>query len=394
MERVDKAGGTNMTTIRAAVVGAGFIGPVHVEGLRRAGVEVTGILDITPQLSRQAARQLDLPKAYESLGQVLADDDVHSVHITTPNRLHLEMASAVLKAGKHVMCEKPLAMNSRESAELVRSANGAGVAAGVNYNIRYYPLCLEAAQRAHEGVLGEVHHVMGSYVQDWLFHDTDYNWRVLAEEGGALRAVADIGTHWLDLIYAITGLEVESVCADLKTVFPVRRRPTGEVDTFSGKQATEVETEPVDITTDDYGCVMLRFRGGARGSLVVSQVTAGRKNCLRFEIAGSNQAIAWNSEQPNELWIGHRGQPNEALIRDPALMGDAAGRHADYPGGHNEGFPDTFKQCFRAFYQYIEAGDLSTAPTFPTFADGHREILLCEAILQSHQQQRWVEVGA
>ncbi|MFV1966004.1 MAG: Gfo/Idh/MocA family protein [Pirellulaceae bacterium] len=383
-----------MPSIRAAVVGAGFIGPVHVEALRRAGVEVTGILDITPEKSQQAARQLGLPKAYETLEQVLADEDVQSVHITTPNRFHLEMASAALRAGKHVMCEKPLAMNSDESAELVRLAGEAGVVAGVNYNIRYYPLCLEAAQRARDNVLGDVYHVMGSYVQDWLFHDTDFNWRVQAEEGGALRAVADIGTHWLDLIQAITGLEVEAVCADLRTVFPVRRRPTGDVETFRGQGAPVRETEPIDVTTDDYGCVMLRFRGGARGSLVVSQVTAGRKNCLRYEIAGSEQALAWNSEQPNELWIGHRDQPNEMLIRDPALMGDIAGRHADYPGGHNEGFPDTFKQCFRAFYQYIEDADFAAAPTFPTFADGHREIALCEAILQSHQQQRWVDVGA
>jgi predicted dehydrogenase len=291
------------------------------------------------------------------------------------------------------MCEKPLAMDSTESAELVRLAAEAGVVAGVNYNIRYYPLCLEAAQRVRDKVLGDVYHVVGNYVQDWLFHDTDFNWRVLAEDGGTLRAVADIGTHWLDLIHAITGLEVEAVCADLRTVLPVRRRPAGEVETFSGKGAATVETIPIEITTDDYGCVMLRFRGGARGCLVVSQVTAGRKNCLRYEIAGSKQALAWNSEQPNELWIGHRDGPNETLLRDPALMGPVASGHADYPGGHNEGFPDTFKQCFRAFYKYIANADFTAPPTFPTFADGHREIVLCEAILQSHQEQRWVEVA-
>jgi predicted dehydrogenase len=353
---------------------------------------VAGILGVDAAESQRAAQALGLPKAYASFDEVLRDGEVQSVHLAVPNRLHFEMAKAALAAGKHVLCEKPLAMNSRESAQLVRLAAKAKVAAGVNYNVRFYPLCIEAAERARSGALGNVFHVTGSYVQDWLLHETDYNWRVLAEEGGELRAVADIGTHWLDLIYAITGLEIEEVCADLVTVYPVRRRPKGEVETFSGKRGGPRATEPVRITTDDYGCVMLRFAGGARGCLWVSQVTAGRKNCLRFEIAGSHQALAWCSEQPNELWIGHRDRPNESLIRDPALVGDAARKFINYPGGHNEGFPDTFKQCFRAFYGAIADGSFRTAPTFPTFADGHREILLCEAILRSHRKGGWVRV--
>ncbi len=381
-----------MSSIKAAVVGAGFIGPVHVEGLLRAGIAVSGILDITPEKSRQAAARLGLAKAYSSFGEVLADDEVRSVHITTPNRYHFEMAAAVLRAGKHVMCEKPLAMNSSESAQLVRLARESGLAAGVNYNIRFYPISREVAQRTHDGTLGEVLHVTGSYVQDWLFHPTDFNWRVVAEDGGELRAVADIGTHWLDLIHSVTALEVESVCADLKTIYPQRLRPKGEVETFSGKEQKVAATEPIRITTEDYGCILLRFRGGSRGSLTVSQVTAGRKNCLRYEIAGSKQAVAWNSERPNELWVGHRDRANELLLRDPSLLGSEARRCTDYPGGHNEGFPDTFKQCFRAFYQSIQSGEFAGRPTFPTFADGHREILLCEAILRSHREQRWVDV--
>jgi predicted dehydrogenase len=266
------------------------------------------------------------------------------------------------------------------------------LAAGVCYNIRFYPLCLEARAMRERGDLGDVYSVCGSYVQDWLFYPTDYNWRVLAEEGGQLRAVADIGTHWLDLMYAVTGLGVEAVCADLRTVHPTRYRPRGEVETFKGKMERTQETEPIQIATEDYGCVMLRFKGGARGVLWVSQVTAGRKNCLRFEIAGSKKAIAWCSEQPNEMWIGHRDRANESLIRDPALLSDSVRPFANYPGGHNEGFPDTFKQLFRAFYSYIQAGDFSAPPTFPTFADGHREILLCEAILKSHREGRWVAI--
>jgi predicted dehydrogenase len=382
-----------MQKIRTAVVGAGFIGPVHVEALGRIGVEVTGILGVSKGESELAAKTLGLPKAYTSFEEILGDKSVQVVHIATPNRLHYPMAKAALNAGKHVLCEKPLAMNSTESAELVELAWRSGFAAGVNYNIRYYPLNIEAADMMKHGALGRIYSVCGSYVQDWLFHPSDYNWRVLAEEGGELRAIADIGTHWLDLIHAITGLEVEAVCADLSTVHPVRQRPLGEVETFKGKQEkAAVKTESINIKTEDYGCVLLRFQGGARGCLWVSQVTAGRKNCLRYEIAGSNRALAWCSEQPNEIWIGHRDKANESLIRDPSLLGDKARRFTNYPGGHNEGFPDTFKQCFRAFYDYIKAGDFAAPPSFPTFADGHREILLCEAILQSHREGRWVPV--
>ena len=378
--------------VGVAVAGTGFIGPVHVEALRRAGATVVGILSSSPEKSARVAAALGIPRGYRDFDDLLADPGVDSVHITVPNRLHFEMAKQALAAGKHVLCEKPLAMNSQESAELVRIAAAAGRAAGVNYNIRYYPLCHEAAARARNGRLGSVYHVTGSYVQDWLFHPTDFNWRVEAEEGGELRAVADIGTHWLDLIQFVTGLEVESVCADLQIIFPERQRPLGGVETFSGKLTPTAATEPVTVRTEDAGNILLQFKGGTCGSLSVSQVTAGRKNCLRFEIAGSGEALAWNSERPNELWIGHRDQSNEMLLRDPALLSASARGICDYPGGHNEGFPDTFKQLFREFYGYIRAGDFSAPPPFPTFADGHREILVCEAILASHRGRCWVDI--
>ncbi|TWU02559.1 Gfo/Idh/MocA family protein [Stieleria varia] len=375
----------------AAVVGTGFIGPVHVEALLRAGVNVAGIVGSTPEKSQQAARSLGLDKGYASLDEVLADESVDVVHLATPNRLHFEQATAVLKAGKHVMCEKPLAMNSDESAQLVKLAAESGLVAGVAYNIRFYPLCHESRERIASTDFGETLHVTGSYVQDWLLKPTDFNWRVVAADGGELRAVADIGTHWLDLIQFITGQHVVAVCADLQTVYPTRHRPVGGVKTFSG-EADRGETEPIEITTEDAAAILLKFANGARGSLSVSQVTAGRKNCLRFEIAGAQQSISFNSEQPNQLWIGHRDRPNETLIRDPGTMSASAAAIANYPGGHNEGFPDTFKQLFRTFYGYIESGDQTSACPFPTFADGHREILLCEAILTSHREQRWAQV--
>lgn len=381
-----------MNSIGAAVVGAGFIGPVHVEALRRLGVRITGILGCDQAESESAKKSLGLPRAYASLEEVLDDPEVQAVHLAVPNVLHYEFAKRAINASKHVMCEKPLAMNSNQSVELVELARSKRVAAAVCYNIRFYPLNLEARDRVACGEVGQVYAINGSYLQDWLFYDTDYNWRVLAEQGGRLRAVADIGTHWMDLVCSITGLEVEAVFADLTTVHQVRRRPKGEVETFSGKIGAKRETEPVAITTDDYGCVLFRFHGGARGSLCVSQITAGRKNSLRYEISGSRCALAWNSESPNELWIGRRDRPNEVLIRDPALVGPLARSYINYPGGHNEGFPDAFKQCFRSFYTYIAAGDFSAKPMFPTFDEGHREVLLCEAILQSHEKEKWVKV--
>ena len=378
--------------LRAAVVGTGFIGPVHVEALRRAGVSVAAVIGSSEEKSRRTAEQLGVSGRHTSLRDVLADDSIDAVHLTTPNRFHFDQAAAVLRSGKHVLCEKPLAMNSRESAQLVRLAQDSGLAAGVAYNIRFYPLCHEASERMREGDVGELLHVTGSYVQDWLLLESDFNWRVLAVEGGALRAVADIGTHWLDLLQFITGHKVVSVCADLRTVHARRKQPVGGVETFAGASTPPAETKSVPITTDDCGCVLLRFENGANGCLWVSQTTAGRKNCLRFEVAGSKAALGWNSENPNSLWIGHRDRPNESMTRDPALMRPSSAAVAGYPGGHNEGFPDTFKQLFRSFYDYIATGNFSVPCPFPTFADGHHEILLCETILQSHRERRWIEV--
>lgn len=368
------------------------MGTVHTEALKRLkGIEVIGIQGSSPEKSEAAAEQLELPKAYGSWEDLVADEEVDAVHICTPNRLHFPQTVDALKAGKHVLCEKPLAMDTKESAELVRLANETGLVAGVNYNLRFYPLNVEAKQRVIDGELGSVHSVFGSYQQDWLLKDTDYNWRVLAEEQGDLRAVADIGTHWIDLVQYITGQKVVKVFADLKVVHPVRKRPLGEVETFSGKLNDNEATEPVDITTDDIGTLVLRLDGGARGSLFVSQVTAGLKNSLRYEIAGSSSSLRWDSETPNETWRGYRDKANELLHKDPGLNTDRARTYIDYPGGHAEGFPDSHKMCFRAFYDFIAAGGTG-APEFATFEEGHREIELCEAVQRSAQKQKWVRI--
>jgi predicted dehydrogenase len=287
-------------------------------------------------------------------------------------------------------------MTTKESKELVVAAKKyPTLVTAVNYNIRFYPINLQARALVHKGELGEVFHIKGSYVQDWLLYPTDFNWRVLAEDGGDLRAIGDIGTHWLDLVTFISGLAVEAVMADLYTVHPIRQRPpAGSVETFSGKKGVKkkVITEPVNITTEDYASVLLRFKGGQHGVLTVSQVTAGRKNAIEWEIAGSRRALAWNGERPNELWMGERNEPNRILLRDPSLMEADASAYASYPGGHNEGFPDTFKQLYRAIYADIKKGRASKSPLYATFEDGHKELALCEAILASSKSGKWAKV--
>jgi predicted dehydrogenase len=367
---------------------------VHVEALRRVGVTVAGILGSTPEKSKRAAEKLEIPRGYASLEQLLNDPSVAAVHVNTPNRLHLPQTAAALRAGKHVLCEKPLAMDSGESAQLVRiAAEHPRQVAGVNYNVRFYPLCHEARETIRRGEAGRVFHVTGSVAQDWLVNDTDYNWRVRAEEGGALRALSDIGSHWLDLIHFITGLEVEAVFADYTTVHPVRHRPKGEVETFTNRLQAERQTEAVPVSTDDYGSVLIRFAGGTRGNFWVSQVSPGRKYCVRVEIAGQRQTLAWNSEECEQLWLGRRDAANATLMRDPSLLRESARDVCGYPGGHAEGYADTFKQCFRSFYEYILKGDYSAPRNLATFADGHRDIVICDAFVESARGGRWVELS-
>jgi predicted dehydrogenase len=376
--------------IATAVIGSGFIGTVHVEALRRIGVRVAGLLESSPELGVRRAEELGLPKAYASLDELLADDDVRVVHVTSPNELHHPQAKAILAAGRHVVCEKPLAMTSAESAELVALAAVSGLVNAVNFNIRFYPLNQHVSALVRDGDLGDVRLVTGRYFQDWLLYDTDWNWRLEKDQGGALRAVGDIGSHWLDLTSFLTGLRIESVMADLTTFIPVRRKPTGPVLTFSTERAAE--TVGVEIHTEDVATILLRFEGGARGSVAISQLSPGRKNSLAYQIDGSSSAVAWDSEQPEQLWIGHRDRPNELLLRNPALMNGAGAAAARLPGGHVEGFADTFGAVFGAIYDDVLAGVPSANPPYATFRDGHEEMLIGDAILESTRSGAWVKV--
>ena len=378
---------------KVGVIGVGFIGPAHMEGIRRQGFEVAAIGEATQELADLAAERLLVPKAYGDFNDLINDPEIDVVHIASPNFLHFKHAKAALEAGKHVVCEKPLAMTAEESGELVKLAAEKKLVNAVNFNIRFYPMAQEAKALVEAGALGDkIYIVQGSYLQDWLLLDTDWNWRLEPELGGELRAVADIGSHWMDLVTFVTGTRIKSVFADFETFLPIRRKPTKKIDTFGGKLEVDVEYEEKPIHTEDYAAILFKFENGARGVMTVSQVSSGRKNRLFFEINGSDSSVIWDSEMPNQLMIGHRPEPNQLLIKDPSLMSDASRWTASYPGGHTEGFPDTFKQLQTAVYRYIAAGDYDAKPDFPTFRDGHNTILVDDAILKSAREGRWVDV--
>jgi len=376
--------------LRAAVIGAGFVGRAHIEALRRLAIPIQGVLGSSPSRTAQACDSLGIARAYQSMADLASDGSVDVVHVCTPNHLHFPETESALRAGKHVMCEKPLAMNTRETAALVELARERQRVGAVTYNLRYYPLCQEAHALVKQGAIGEPRIAHGTYLQDWLFYPRDWNWRLDPALGGKMRAVADIGTHWLDLVGWITGRKLTELCADLATVIPVRQRPKGPLETF--QKTRDLASEPVPMTTDDYGSILLHFEANLHGVLTVSQVSAGRKNRMWFEIDGSEGSLAWDEEQPNVLWLGSRKEANRWLIKDPSLMSPEARPYAGYPAGHAEGYPDTFVQLFRDLYTYIAAGDFKAPRSFPTFETGHHEVKLCELIALSADERRWVEV--
>jgi predicted dehydrogenase len=384
-----------MERIRTAVIGAGFIGPAHVEAVRRLGfADVLVLAEVDPQVAEKKAKALGLPRYTSDIDQVLEDPGIDVVHICVPNNLHYPMAKKALKAGKHVVCEKPLAMDTAEAEDLVKIAAEAKRVGALHFNNRSYPLTRQARALVRSGELGEVIMIRGAYLQDWLFYATDYNWRLESEQSGPTRVVGDIGSHWLDLAEFITGCRVTELCADFATFHPIRQKPLRPIEAFAGKMLTADDYKPVPVNTEDYAAVLLRFGPRTRGNFSVTQVAAGRKNFLHLEVYGTKKALAWNSENPNELWIGRRDGNNEILIKDPSLMDATARMFSDLPGGHTEGFDTAIKQTMQAVYTYIREDGLSKGlpMEFATFADGLRALQLCEAIVKSAAGRQWAKV--
>jgi predicted dehydrogenase len=380
-----------MSKMQTAVIGTGFVGRVHVEAIRRLGeVELAAIADQSEDLARQFGKQLGVDRAIGDYRQLLADPQIRAVHICVPNNLHYAIARDALQAGKAVLCEKPLAATVAEAAELTKLAADKKLVNATSYNLRYYPLVQHMRRMVENGDLGEILAVQGTYSQDWLFYDTDYNWRLEPEAGGKSRAMADIGSHWCDMVEHVTGLKITALCADLQTFHKVRKKPKRPIETYAGKLLAPEDYDERPIQTEDFGAILLRLGDRARGALTINQVAAGRKNRLWLEIYGTKRGAAWDGENPNELWIGRRDGNNELMVKDPSLLEAGARAFADLPGGHAEGYGDTFKQLFRRFYAAV--ADPSRAGDLPTFAAGLRQLTLVEGVLRSSAQSTWLEV--
>jgi predicted dehydrogenase len=381
-----------MKPIRTAIFGSGFMGRVHLEAVRRLeSVEAAAIAGRNEEAIRRMGAGFSIPTVTKDYRDVLRDPDIDAVHICTPNAQHFSMAKDALVAGKHVLCEKPLTTTVAESEELVALANHKGMRNCVCHNLRYYPMVQQMRSLREAGELGEVLVVQGTYSQDWLLYDTDWNWRVDTKDGGPSRCMADIGSHYFDMAEHVTGLLVTSLCADLQTFHPTRKQPKHSVETFANKLMGPGDYIETPITTEDFGAVLFRMGKHTRGCMTASQVSAGRKNGFRLEVYGTRASVAWNQERPDELWVGHRDAGNEIYVKDPSLLKPGARSYADLPGGHSEGYDDTFKQVFRRFYASISGGGVAE---YPQFVDGLRQMKILNAVLESNRSRAWTDVPA
>ncbi len=381
-----------MNRIRTAVIGTGFMGRVHLEALRRVeNVDVVEIAATSQEKAKAAAAGFNVLNATGDWRDVMADPSIDAVHVATPNVSHYEITKAALTAGKHVLCEKPLAMSVAEAQELTDLVAARKLRGGLNHNLRYYPMVQQMRSMREAGAFGEILVVQGTYSQDWMLHESDWNWRVDPLVSGPSRVMADIGSHFFDMAEHVSGLKVTEVCSDLQIFYPTRKQPKSGGESFSGKLGSAGETVDTKVVTEDFGATLFRM-GKARGTMTASQVSAGRKNGLVIEIYGTKGGASWRQERPEELWLGHRDAPNQILLKDPSLLDEKARGFADYPGGHAEGYPDTFKQLFRRFYASI--ADASLTPDYPVLADGLRQMKILDAELASHKSRAWVSVPA
>jgi predicted dehydrogenase len=378
--------------LKTAVIGTGFMGRVHLEQLQRVeGVDVVAVAGRELASAQKIAAGYGV-QATDDYRKLLQDSSVDAVHVCTPNAMHYQMVKDALQAGKNVLCEKPVTTTLEEAQELLDLTNKTKLRNCVCHNLRYYPMVQQMRRMRESDALGEILVAQGTYSQDWMLYPTDWNWRVDPKISGASRVMGDIGSHWFDMIEHLTGLRVKSLCADLQTFHPTRKKPKRSVETFTGKIPTAEDVDDILVTTEDFGTVIFHLGEKARGCMTASQVSAGRKNAFKFEIYGTKSSVAWNQERPDELWIGHRNDPNQIIVKDPSLLLDGARSYADLPGGHSEGYDDTFKQVFRRFYQSI--ADPSARLEYPQIADGLRQMKLLQAEFESHCTRRWVDVAS
>jgi predicted dehydrogenase len=372
--------------LKVAVIGVGFVGPHHVDAARRTGyADVVAVAGADRHRTAARAKELGVGIPTTDIDRLLGDPDIDVIHVCTPNRTHVEFATAVLNAGKHLVLEKPVAVDSASGELLVELAVSRNLRTLVTFTYRGYPIVQRARQLVADGVLGSPRLIHGAYLQDWLARATDFNWRVLEADGGPSRAVADIGSHWFDLAEFVSGRRVEGGLADFARVMDIRHRPVSGTATFSSSGGEE--TEAVAVTTEDAATLLLRFEGGARGACVVSQISVGHRNHLTLEIAGSDRSLAWDQEAPEHLWLGS-GAHVQSFQRDSV---DTPRGIPSLPAGHPQGWSDALRDVMRPFYAAIFDRHAVDDPSpYPTLADGVRAVQFTEVALASSQQGGWV----
>ncbi|ODS50540.1 MAG: oxidoreductase domain-containing protein [Halanaerobium sp. 4-GBenrich] len=382
-----------MAKLKVGIIGVGFVGEAHIEALRRLSsidIEIKAAAASSLESSKKAAEKLKVPNYYADYQKMLAEEDLDIIHNCTPNYLHFPINKAFMEAGVHVFSEKPLVLNSREADELLAILESRDIYAGVNFNYRHYPLVKEMKQKV-KNELGRLFHLQGSYLQDWMLFEDDYSWRVDPKQGGKSRAVADIGSHFCDLLQYLTDKKIKRLTAKTKIVHPERQKPAAEIKTFA-QAGEDKKYEQVEVKTEDYASVLFEMEDGTAGNFTVSQVDAGHKNDLFIEISGSKKSLSWSQENANQLFIGHRDQANQILSRDPSLLSSEAAERCYYPGGHIEGWSEGLKNSIKDFYNCILAAGDPADYDFATFADGALEVKITEAILKSSREEKWFEV--
>ncbi len=368
-----------MKRIRAGVIGVGNIGNAHIEAIRRLGyADVAAICVRDEARAKDLCTFFDIPKFYTDYREMLQDPEIDVVHNCTPNTAHFQINKDIIISGKHILSEKPLTVYSSESEELLGLLKTHNVHNSINFVYRHYSLVQHVKGMIESGALGDIYAIHGTYLQDWLLYDTDYNWRVDVKLGGPSRAMADIGSHWCDLAQFLLGQDISEVCADLATFIPVRE------DSGSGA----APGRRVAVDTEDYASALLRFSKGARGSFTVSQVSAGSKIGLSFGIDGSKASVRWEHGQADRVWIGHRDSPNEELVMHPGLLNER-GRNTTARGGKSERWPDAQKNMIDSFYRTILHDD---EPRYADFTEGHKITKIVEAILESNKNRCWIRL--
>jgi predicted dehydrogenase len=380
-------------SIGVGVVGTGLMGVAHTNALRENGIQVHGILGSRAEKAQIFAKDMSIDRVYESFDDMLADETIEVIHLTTPNHLHYVHAKAALLAGKHVACEKPLTMNPKESRELFVLAKEKNLVNAVNFNVRMYPMVQKARSMVQNGEIGDLFIIQGAYLQDWLLYPTDWNWRLDPKMGGQSRTVGDIGSHWIDLVSYISGLRITEVFADFKTFHQKRIVPTHSKTGPEKNQSFSGENQEFVINSEDYASILFHFEEGVQGVLTLSQMCAGHKNKISFNINASQSSLIWNGEKAEELWVGHRDEPNHVFVAESKQEIHQKSENDSSPEFHNQVFSNTFNELYRRVYQYLLEGDYSRKPDFPTFEDGHYGMLVLEAIEASAREKSWKTVG-